>query len=51
MALRLANPTDREHVRGTLPDGLVSCLIFSVLRTGGYRRAAKLYFVYKHVGT
>lgn len=35
MALRLANPTDREHVRGTLPDGLVSLLdILPVLRTG-----------------
>lgn len=35
LALRLANPTDREHVRGTLPDGLVSLLdILPVLRTG-----------------
>lgn len=34
-ALRLANPTDRERVRGTLPDGLVALLdILPVLRTG-----------------
>lgn len=34
-ALRLANPTDRERVRGTLPDGLVGLLdILPVLRTG-----------------
>ena len=35
IALRLANPTDRERVRGTLPDGLVALLdILPVLRTG-----------------
>lgn len=34
-ALRLANPTDRERVRGTLPDGLVGLLdVLPVLRTG-----------------
>ena len=34
-ALRLSNPTDRERVRGTLPDGLVSLLdVLPVLRTG-----------------
>ena len=34
-ALRLSNPTDRERVRGTLPDGLVGLLdVLPVLRTG-----------------
>ena len=34
-ALRLTNPTDRERVRGTLPDGLVGLLdVLPVLRTG-----------------
>ena len=34
-ALRLSNPTDRERVHGTLPDGLVSLLdVLPVLRTG-----------------
>ena len=33
--LRLSNPTDRERVRGTLPDGLVGLLdVLPVLRTG-----------------
>jgi DNA helicase HerA-like ATPase len=34
-ALRLANPTDRSRIQGTLPDGLVSLLdVLPVLRTG-----------------
>lgn len=34
-ALRLSNPTDRERVRGTLPDGLAGLLdVLPVLRTG-----------------
>ena len=34
-ALRLSNPTDRQRVQGTLPDGLVSLLdVLPVLRTG-----------------
>ena len=34
-ALRMANPIDRERVRGTLPDGLVGLLdVLPVLRTG-----------------
>ena len=34
-ALRLSNPTDRERVRGTLPDGLAGLLdALPVLRTG-----------------
>ena len=34
-ALRLSNPTDRQRVQGTLPDGLVGLLdILPVLRTG-----------------
>lgn len=34
-ALRLSNPTDRQRIRGTLPDGLVSLLdVLPVLRTG-----------------
>ncbi len=34
-ALRLSNPTDRQRVQGTLPDGLVSLLdALPVLRTG-----------------
>ena len=34
-ALRLANPSDRERVRGILPDGLLSLLdILPILRTG-----------------
>jgi DNA helicase HerA-like ATPase len=34
-ALRLANPSDRSRVQGTLPDGLVSLLdVLPVLRTG-----------------
>jgi len=34
-ALRLSNSTDRERVRGTLPDGLVGLLdVLPVLRTG-----------------
>ncbi|MBI2718727.1 MAG: ATP-binding protein [Rhizobiales bacterium] len=34
-ALRLSNPSDRERVQGTLPDGLVSLLdVLPVLRTG-----------------
>ena len=34
-ALRLANPADRERVRGTLPDGLIGLLdVLPVLRTG-----------------
>ena len=34
-ALRMANPLDRERVRGTLPDGLASLLdVLPVLRTG-----------------
>ncbi|MCY4370199.1 MAG: ATP-binding protein [bacterium] len=34
-ALRLTNPTDRERVRGTLPDGLVGLLdVLPILRTG-----------------
>ena len=34
-ALRLSNPTDRERVRGILPDGLVGLLdVLPVLRTG-----------------
>lgn len=34
-ALRLSNPTDRERVRGTLPDGLIGLLdVLPVLRTG-----------------
>ena len=33
--LRLSNPSDRERVRGTLPDGLVGLLdVLPVLRTG-----------------
>lgn len=34
-ALRLSNPSDRQRVQGTLPDGLVSLLdVLPVLRTG-----------------
>ena len=34
-ALRLSNPSDRERVRGTLPDGLVGLLdVLPILRTG-----------------
>ena len=34
-ALRLSNRTDRDHVRGTLPDGIVGLLdVLPVLRTG-----------------
>lgn len=34
-ALRLSNPADRERVKGTLPDGLVTLLdVLPVLRTG-----------------
>lgn len=34
-ALRLSNPSDRERVQGTLPDGLVSLLdVLPALRTG-----------------
>lgn len=34
-ALRLSNPSDRDRVRGTLPDGLVGLLdVLPVLRTG-----------------
>ncbi len=34
-ALRLANPSDRARVQGTLPDGLVSLLdVLPILRTG-----------------
>jgi uncharacterized protein len=34
-ALRLTNPTDRQRVQGTLPDGLLSLLeVLPVLRTG-----------------
>ena len=34
-ALRLSNPTDRERIRGTLPDGLAGLLdVLPVLRTG-----------------
>ena len=34
-ALRLSNPSDRQRVQGTLPDGLISLLdVLPVLRTG-----------------
>ena len=34
-ALRLSNPADRERVKGTLPDGLITLLdVLPVLRTG-----------------
>ena len=34
-ALRLSNPSDRERVKGTLPDGLITLLdVLPVLRTG-----------------
>lgn len=34
-ALRLSNPSDRERVKGTLPDGLVGLLdVLPILRTG-----------------
>lgn len=34
-ALRLSNPTDRQRVQGTLPDGLMGLLdVLPVLRTG-----------------
>ena len=44
-ALRLANPSDRARVQGTLPDGLVGLLdVLPILRTGEshrYRRGSE----------